>query len=269
MWMMTTFGFFSIVEKPSDRAAGTLTVRARARADLDHLRAEILPGLGPTVDHAGTDYPYRAVAPRGEVAVALANLAMKLDYANFKDAVAARQGKPRAQAYGQVWSVLHDIEDLPPAAPATPPLRPAKTPASAGGRKKAYGGVLVDGEGRVLLRKPTGGYDGYAWTFPKGRPDAGESPEACALRETREETGYCARILAPIPGAFAGGTTDNRYFLMAVAGEQGPLDAETAATRWATPAEARHLIGETTNTVGRARDLAVLDAAIAALVARR
>ena len=72
MWMMTTFGFFSIVEKPSDRAAGTLTVRARARADLDHLRAEILPGLGPTVDHAGTDYPYRAVAPRGEVAVALA-----------------------------------------------------------------------------------------------------------------------------------------------------------------------------------------------------
>jgi hypothetical protein len=160
--MMATFGFFSIVEKPSDRGARTLTIRARAREDLNRLPAEILPGLGPIADHAGTDYPCRAVAPRGEVAIARANLAMKLDYASFKDAVAARQGKARAQAYGQIWSVLHDIDDLPPAAPATPPGRPAKTPASGGGRKKAYGGVLVDGEGRVLLRKPTGGYNGYA-----------------------------------------------------------------------------------------------------------
>ena len=78
----------------------------------------------------------------------------------------------------------------------------------------AYGGVIFDRAGRVLLRQPTGRFDGYAWTFAKGRPDAGETPERTALRETLEETGYDAEIVAPIEGEFVGGTTVNRYFLM-------------------------------------------------------
>jgi hypothetical protein len=32
MWLLTVFGFFSIVEKPDDRQAGTVTIRARVRA---------------------------------------------------------------------------------------------------------------------------------------------------------------------------------------------------------------------------------------------
>ena len=35
MWLLTPTGFFSIVRKPQDAAAGTLTVRSRVRADLD------------------------------------------------------------------------------------------------------------------------------------------------------------------------------------------------------------------------------------------
>ena len=35
MWLVTTNGFYSIVRKPWDREAGTLTVRARARSDLE------------------------------------------------------------------------------------------------------------------------------------------------------------------------------------------------------------------------------------------
>ena len=55
--------------------------------------------------------------------------------------------------------------------------------------KQAAGLILWDGS-RLLLRKPTGHFGGYFWTFPKGRIDPGESPEEAALRETLEETGW-------------------------------------------------------------------------------
>ncbi len=36
------------------------------------------------------------------------------------------------------------------------------------------------------------------WALPKGTPHAGETPEATALREVREETGLITRIIAEI-----------------------------------------------------------------------
>lgn len=270
MWLLTTIGFFSIVEKPGDRDAGRLTIRARVRGDLERLRAEVLPGLGPIEAGGGTDYAFRAVAPRAEVAAAMATLATTLDYANFKDAVAARQGVGREAVYGRVWKVLRDLgeEGGLPARAATPSRKRAP-PAPASGKPLAYGGVLVDDAGRILLRRPRGDYDGYVWTFPKGRPDAGETAEACALRETREETGQAARIVERLPGVFAGGTTDTIYFLMQPVGPQGPTDHETAETMWVEPASAGQFIARTTNATGRRRDQAVLAAAVKALAARR
>ena len=52
------------------------------------------------------------------------------------------------------------------------------------------GGGLVVRDGEVLLvHRPK--YDD--WTFPKGKAEAGESDEDCALREVWEETGlHCA-----------------------------------------------------------------------------
>jgi hypothetical protein len=57
MWLFTTIGFFSAVQK-----SGTddLTIQVRVRDDLDRLRAKYLPELGPTKVGGGTDYPYRA-----------------------------------------------------------------------------------------------------------------------------------------------------------------------------------------------------------------
>lgn len=43
-----------------------------------------------------------------------------------------------------------------------------------------YGGVILSKNDYVLLREPTNHFDGYAWTFPKGKPDKGE-----ALFDTR------------------------------------------------------------------------------------
>jgi len=77
-----------------------------------------------------------------------------------------------------------------------------------------------------------------------------------------EETGYPARIFAPLPGLHAGGTTVTGYFLMLPAGEPGAFGtAETASVRWAGFDEAAALIARTRNATGRARDLAVLAAA--------
>lgn len=132
------------------------------------------------------------------------------------------------------------------------------------GKALAYGGVVVDRRGRILLREPSNHFDGYVWTFSKGRPSHGETPEQTAVRETREETGVVAEIVAQIPGTFAGGTTDNVYFLMRPTGEAGEPEGETASVCWvATPGRAREMISETTNPLGRARDLAVLQAALA------
>jgi hypothetical protein len=106
MWLLTTTGFYSIVRKPRDREAGTLTVRARARADLDALRARYLPALGDIVESETTDYRFRAQAPQAAVAEAVRRAVADIDYDNFKDAVAERQGRAREQVYHQVW---HDL----------------------------------------------------------------------------------------------------------------------------------------------------------------
>lgn len=130
--------------------------------------------------------------------------------------------------------------------------------------KAAYGGVVINAAGRVLLREPTNHFGGYAWTFPKGKADPGETPEQAALREVQEETGCMARIVAPIPGDFAGDTSMNQYFLMAEVDPGAPFgshDWETAQVLWATYEEAQALIRQTPNQKGQERDLAVLAAA--------
>ena len=61
--------------------------------------------------NAGTDYRYRARAPRAEVASAMVKIVNDIQYGNFKDEVAREQGKGRAGFYGKVWEVLYDLPD--------------------------------------------------------------------------------------------------------------------------------------------------------------
>jgi hypothetical protein len=105
MWVITNCGFFSVVEKPDDKRERTLTIRARVRADLENLREGYLPALGPISEDAGTDYKYRARAPRLALASALSQIALDIDYSNFKDSVAKSQGSPSAQSLPQTCKV--------------------------------------------------------------------------------------------------------------------------------------------------------------------
>lgn len=131
------------------------------------------------------------------------------------------------------------------------------------GRPVAYGGIVIRGDGRVLLREPRGHYYGYVWTFPKGKPDPGESPKDAAARELREETGVVARVLTPVPGVFSSADSDTVFFLMALEQETGEVDPETERICWATPEEARAMLSQTTNEAGRTRDIEALEAALA------
>lgn len=100
---------------------------------------------------------------------------------------------------------------------------------------EAAGGVVFDGDGRVLLvHRPR--YDD--WSLPKGKLDPGESHEQAAVREVAEETGHDCRL-----GALVGDITyvDSkgrskrvRYWVMHLTGS-GPgftPDTEVDELRW-------------------------------------
>jgi ADP-ribose diphosphatase len=64
---------------------------------------------------------------------------------------------------------------------------------------RGYGAVLVvpllDDDTFLLIREWGAGTGRYELGFPKGKIDAGETPEQAALRESMEEVGYGAKRL--------------------------------------------------------------------------
>lgn len=109
MWVFTPFGFFSVVAHRDQPDA--LLVRARARADLSEL-VKRLPAPRPKVQRTpDADYAFRTVVKRKAWAKLMTDFADELDYDNFKNAVAARQGRARAHLYHRVWAELLELRD--------------------------------------------------------------------------------------------------------------------------------------------------------------
>jgi 8-oxo-dGTP diphosphatase len=118
---------------------------------------------------------------------------------------------------------------------------------------RAAGGLVVREGGVLLVHRPK--YDD--WTFPKGKCDDGESDEACAVREVREETGMRCELVEEV------GTTEYvdskgrpkrvRWWLMRPTSGAFVPTPEVDEVRWTTPAEAAQLLSY-------GRDLGLLDA---------
>jgi|TARA_R110000824_G_scaffold89320_5_gene219059 SPP1 gp7 family putative phage head morphogenesis protein len=131
-----------------------------------------------------------------------------------------------------------------------------------GGKKKSYGGILFNDEGKILLRKPKDQFDGYAWTFAKGGQEKGDSIVSTAVKEVAEETGHKGQVIGIINEGFESDASESHFFVMTSKGvDLKKMDKETELTKWVSKDEALALINETTNVSGKARDLSILDKA--------
>jgi len=104
-------------------------------------------------------------------------------------------------------------------------------------RERSYGGVVVR-NGNVLVITPAGRSE--VRTLPKGGGNAGETEEATALREVREETGVDARVVERLGDVEYWYRRDGRrifktvgfYLCDYVSGDTADHDHEVDEARW-------------------------------------
>lgn len=104
MWVMTPRGFFSVVQHRDEPT--NVMVRARCEDDIRAL-SDLLPDAEP-VNTPRADYAWRLVVPAVEWASAVTQMALEVDYNNFKNAVTDEK---HHDAYMGVWSTLLRLDD--------------------------------------------------------------------------------------------------------------------------------------------------------------
>lgn len=96
--------FLSIVSK--DCEPTELLVRARRKGDIE----KVFPDAKVRKD-TKTDYLYRAVIPRMDIALRIAERIDDINYPNFKDSVT---DDALHRAYMATWFAMMELQPLPP-----------------------------------------------------------------------------------------------------------------------------------------------------------
>ena len=104
--------------------------------------------------------------------------------------------------------------------------------------------ALIDPDGRVLIaERPAGKQLAGLWEFPGGKIEPGERPEACLIRELREELGITVEEACLAPLTFASHAYAEFHLLMPLyvcrrwSGFAEPLEGQRLA--WVRPRELR------------------------------
>ncbi|HEY8580828.1 MAG TPA: (deoxy)nucleoside triphosphate pyrophosphohydrolase [Beijerinckiaceae bacterium] len=100
--------------------------------------------------------------------------------------------------------------------------------------------ALVDADDRVLIAlRPPGKALAGLWEFPGGKVDAGERPEACLIRELREELDIEVKEDCLAPLTFASHAYEDFHLLMPLwicrrwSGIVRPMEGQ--AVKWVAP----------------------------------
>ena len=116
-------------------------------------------------------------------------------------------------------------------------LLPMKTPKAPRPHKQIAIAIVLKDDHVLIDRRPDSGMLAGMWEFPGGKIEDGETPEACAVREVKEEVGLEVEAIASL------GTVEHAYTHFSVtlhtfvckyiSGE--PQTLEVAEVRWVTP----------------------------------
>ncbi len=101
MWILMNDAMLSVVRHTGQ--PDKMLVRARLAGDIER----VFPSAQVTVG-GGSDYRFRAVLPEKEVADAVSERLLDINYGNFKASV--REPK-RHDAYFKVWDVMHRMQE--------------------------------------------------------------------------------------------------------------------------------------------------------------
>jgi 8-oxo-dGTP diphosphatase len=75
--------------------------------------------------------------------------------------------------------------------------------------------ALIDVDGRILIgKRPNGKELAGMWEFPGGKLEEGETPEACLIRELKEELGISVTHACLAPFVFTSFSYDSFHLLM-------------------------------------------------------
>ena len=103
MWLMTKYGFYSIVQKEPD----IYHVRSRELQDIENLVKKIPLPNANIIETSNSDYAVRVLVGQDDLQKILTFLKDSLDYSNFKNEVGLHSDQSR-KPYHEVWRVLAD-----------------------------------------------------------------------------------------------------------------------------------------------------------------
>ena len=109
MWIMSQYGFYSIVRSAS--AASVYLIRARRKDQLISLTEKFDFTDEKILTTNTTDYRFRLVVTKEEMEKVVLGLASEIDYSNFKDRVRAKQGASLYERLlHEVWYVMRALQ---------------------------------------------------------------------------------------------------------------------------------------------------------------